>query len=63
MSDRGTLGLLLAALLCCAAPLFISAGLLGAAWALAREHWGWLAAGLGLAGLAILTGLRRAREP
>jgi hypothetical protein len=41
----------------------IGAGIVGAAWALAREHWGWLAVGLGVAGLAIVIGSRRAREP
>lgn len=63
MSERWTVGLVIAAILCCAAPVLISIGIVGAAWALAREHWGWLVAGLGLAGLAIVMGLLRAREP
>lgn len=63
MSDRWTLGLVVAAIVCCAVPVLIAAGIVGAAWALAREHWGWLVVGLGLAGLAIVIGSRRAREP
>ena len=63
MSERWTVGVVVAAILCCAAPVLIGAGIVGAAWALAREHWGWLAVGLGLAGLAIVMGSRRAREP
>ena len=63
MPERWTVGLLLAAILCCAAPVLIGAGIVGAAWALAREHWGWLVVGLGLAGLTIVIVSRRAREP
>ena len=63
MRERWTVGLVIAAILCCAAPFLIGAGIVGAAWALAREHWGWLAVGLGVAGLAIVIGSRRAREP
>lgn len=63
MSERWTVGLVIAAILCCAAPVLIGAGIVGAAWALAREHWGWLAAGLALVGLAILSGVRHARQP
>ena len=63
MSERWTVGLVVAAILCCAAPLLIGAGIVGAVWAVAREHWGWLAVGLGLTGVAIGIGSRRAREP
>lgn len=66
MSKCWTVGLVTAAILCCAAPFLIGAGIVGAAWALAREHWSWLAVGLGLAGLAVLAiviGVQRAREP
>ncbi len=63
MSERWTWGLVVAAIVCCAAPVLVAAGIVGAAWALAREHWGWLAAGLTRAGLTILIRVRRAREP
>ena len=65
MADRWTVGLVVAAVLCCAAPLLISAGIAGAAWAALRDHWGWAALALGgVAGvaLAILWRARHERE-
>jgi multisubunit Na+/H+ antiporter MnhE subunit len=61
-SDRWTLGLVVAAAICCAAPLLIGAGMAGAAWAALRDHWGWAALVLGgVAGVAVLAMRRRAR--
>lgn len=53
-------GLGLVAVLCCAAPLLLGTGLAGAALALAREHWGWVAGGAGLVGVAVAARLWRA---
>lgn len=63
MSDRWTVGLVVAAVLCCAAPLLVTAGIAGAGWAALRAHWGWAA--LALAGVAgvVLWRMRRLREP
>jgi len=47
MADRWTIGLMVAAVFCCAAPLLIGAGLAGAAWAALRDHWGWVVLALG----------------
>lgn len=55
-------GLVLAAALCCAAPVLIGTGLASAAWGVVRQHWGWLAGGLGLAAVTILVRGRQARE-
>ncbi len=55
MSDRWTgVGLLVAAVLCCAGPVLISAGLAGAAWGIVRQHWGWMAAGAGLVAFVVV---------
>jgi len=62
MKDRWTLGFVVAAALCCAAPALIGVGLAGAMWAGVRAHWGWAVVGLGLVGLAIAPRLRRRRE-
>lgn len=59
MSDRWTVGLLVAAVLCCAGPVLIGTGLASAAWGVARQDWGWLAAGAGLVGVMALLRARR----
>ncbi len=59
MSERWSLGLLVAAVLCCAGPVLISAGLASAAWGIPRQHWAWFAAGLGLVTFVVLLRLRR----
>ncbi len=63
MSDRWSLGLVVAAIVCCAVPVLIAAGIAGATWALVREHWAWATAGLGLAALGVLLWVRGMREP
>ncbi len=63
MPDRWSVGLLVAAVLCCAGPLLISAGLASAAWGMLRQHWGWFAAGLGLVAVVALLRVRRAASP
>jgi hypothetical protein len=61
VSDRWTgVGLLVAAVLCCAGPVLIGAGLAGAALGLVRQHWGWIAGGAGLVAVVVLLRLRRA---
>lgn len=62
MAGRWTVGLVVAAVLCCAAPLLITAGIAGAAWGAMRAHWGWAAAGVGLVALALAPRLWRGRE-
>ena len=62
MADRWTVGLVVAAVLCCAAPVLISAGIAGAAWGAVRAHWGWVVVGVGLVALALVPRLRRGRE-
>lgn len=60
MSDRWSLGLVAAAALCCALPLLVTAGIVGAAWAVVREHWLWGALSIGSALLAVIWRARRA---
>lgn len=55
--DRLSLGLVIAGLLCCAAPVLWGTGLAAAALGVVRHHWGWLAVA---AGVSIVAGLRRA---
>jgi hypothetical protein len=55
--DRVSFGLVIAGLLCCAAPVLLGTGLATAAWGVVRHHWGWLAAG---AGVLAAAGLLRA---
>ena len=62
MNDRWTIGLVVVAVLCCAAPVLISVGLAGMAWGAVRAHWGWVVVGLGLVAFAIAPRLRRRRE-
>ena len=62
MSHRWSPGLLFAALVCCAGPVLIGTGLAGAAWGVVRQHWWWLAGGLGLAALTLAARARRVRE-
>jgi type IV secretory pathway TrbD component len=57
--DRWSLGLLAAALLCCAAPVLIGSGVAAAAFGVVRQHWGWVVAGLGLAAFVLAVRLRR----
>lgn len=57
--DRLSLGLVIAVILCCAAPVLIGTGLAATALGVVRQHWGWLAAGSGLVAVAVF--LRRAR--
>jgi bacteriorhodopsin len=56
--DRLSLGLLVAAGLCCAAPVLVATGLAAAALAVARQHWGWFAAGSGLVAAVVLLRVR-----
>jgi hypothetical protein len=58
-SDRLSLGLVVAAMLCCATPVLVGTGLAAAALAGVRQHWGWVATGIGLVAFAVL--LRRRR--
>lgn len=60
-ADRLSLGLVVAVALCCAAPILVVTGLATAAVAVVRQHWGWFAAGIGLAALAVFLRVRRAR--
>ncbi len=61
MSDRWMgPGLLVAAVLCCAAPVLVGTGLAAAALGVVRQHWGWFAAGVALIALAVLLRVRRA---
>lgn len=55
MADRWTVGLIIVAVLCCAAPLLVGAGLASVIWGGVRAHWGWVAAGLGLVLLALVS--------
>lgn len=59
--DRLSLGLVGAVVLCCAAPVLVGTGLAAAAVGVVRQHWGWFAAGIGLAALAVFSGVRRAK--
>ena len=54
--DRLSLGLVIAAILCCAAPALLATGLGAAALGAVRHHPGWLAA----AGALTAAGLWRA---
>ncbi|MBI4371083.1 MAG: hypothetical protein HY552_02175 [Elusimicrobia bacterium] len=58
--DRLRLGLVVAAALCCAAPVLVGTGLAAAALGVVRQHWGWLAAGSGLVAAVVLLRVRRA---
>lgn len=58
--DRLNLGLVVAAVLCCAAPVLVGTGLAAAALGVVRQHWGWLAAGSGLVAVVVLLRVRRA---
>lgn len=58
-SDRVGFGIVVAALLCCAAPVLIGTGLAAAALGVVRQHWGWF--GAGVATLAVAAWLRRRR--
>jgi len=60
MSDRWSLGVLVAAALCCAGPVLIGTGLAGAAWGLLQQHWGWFAAGIGLVAFVVFLRVRHA---
>lgn len=57
--DGLSLGLVVAAILCCAAPVLVATGLAAAAVGVVRQHWGWFAAGSGLVALALIR-VRRA---
>ncbi|MBI4500622.1 MAG: hypothetical protein HY700_05620 [Gemmatimonadetes bacterium] len=63
MSARWSFGLLAAAVICCAAPLLIGAGLAGVAWGVVRQHWGWLVGGAGFVALVVFARLRRVDAP
>lgn len=54
-----SLGLIVAAGLCCAAPVLLGTGLAGAALGLVRHHWGWFAVGVGLLAAVVFLGVRR----
>jgi hypothetical protein len=58
--DRLSLGLVVVALLCCAAPVLVGTGLGAVALGAVRQHWEWFAAGLALVALVVLVRLRRA---
>ncbi len=58
--DRLSLGLVVAALLCCAAPVLVGTGLAAAALGVVRQHWGWVAAGIGLVTLVVFMRVRGA---
>lgn len=58
--DRMSLGLVVATLLCCAAPVLVGTGLAAAALGVVRQHWGWLAAGSGLLAAVVFLRARRA---
>lgn len=62
MAERWTVGLVVAAVLCCAAPLLIGAGIAGAAWGAMQAHWGWGVVGVGLVALAVVLRIRQGRE-
>jgi type IV secretory pathway TrbD component len=58
--DRLSLGLGVAALvLCCAAPVLVATGLAAAALGIVRQHWGWIAAGVGLVAVIVLLHVQR----
>ena len=59
--DRMNLGLVVAVALCCAAPVLVGTGLAAAAVGVVRQHWGWFAAGMGLAAVAVFLRVQRAR--
>ncbi len=58
--DRLSLGLVAAAVLCCAAPVLVGTGLAATALGVVRQHWGWLAAGSGLVAVVVFLRVRRA---
>lgn len=58
--DRMSLGLVVvAAMLCCAAPVLVATGLAAAALGVVRQHWGWFATGVGLSVFAVVLRARR----
>jgi hypothetical protein len=58
--DRLSLGLVVAAALCCAAPVLVGTGLAAVALGVVRQHWGWLAAGSGLVAVVVFLRVRHA---
>ncbi len=58
--DRLSLGLGVAAVLCCAAPVLVATGLAAAGLGVVRQHWGWFAAGSGLVAAVVLLRVRHA---
>lgn len=57
-TDRMGIGLLVAGLVCCAAPVILGTGLAAAALGVVRQHWGWSAAGVGLVALVVISWAR-----
>lgn len=58
--DRMRFGLVVAALLCCAAPVLVGTGLAAAALGVVRQHWGWFAVGSGLLAAVVFLRARHA---
>lgn len=61
MSDRLSIGLLVAMAVCCGGPVLVGTGLAATFWGVLRGHWPWAVASLGVVLLVLALRIRRVR--
>lgn len=61
MSDRSSIGLLVAMAVCCGGPVLVGTGLAATFWSLLRGHWPWALASAGVVLLVLALRIRRVR--